>query len=146
MKYPFTSLENINFINLPRGRRLVSVPGALLNGQSLMAGYHPVVDATSVELPYSHPDLSLILVLPGKPKEFVIGGLKKLEEKLSAENLVGLTRNLSHLPVDIKVPTFHHTATMDLDKVGIVIFFSKFLENVGQVIPLIPEFLLRGVM
>ena len=74
----------MNFINLPRGRRLVPVPAASLRA-NLNVCYHPEMDLTAAELPLagSGSDLSLILILPGKQAEFVAGGLGRLEDKIN---------------------------------------------------------------
>ena len=77
-------LSEMNFINLPRGRRLVPVPAASLRA-NLNVCYHPEMDLTAAELPLagSGSDLSLILILPGKQAEFVAGGLGRLEDKIN---------------------------------------------------------------
>jgi serine protease inhibitor len=89
-----------------RARRLVSVPAAELSGQHLMAGYDPEMDATVAELPLDNPDFSLVLALPGKLNEFRAGGLAKFEGQLNAANLVRLTRKMTSLPVNVKLPVF----------------------------------------
>ena len=63
----------MEFINLPRARRLIPVPSQSWSG-TFNAGYDDGLDATAVELPYKGGDLSLILILPGKISEFVTGG------------------------------------------------------------------------
>ena len=79
-------LSEMNFINLPRGRRLVPVPAASLRA-NLNVCYHPEMDLTAAELPLAgrggSSDLSLILILPGKQAEFVAGGLGRLEHKIN---------------------------------------------------------------
>ena len=74
----------MNFINLPRGRRLVPVPAASLKA-NLNACYHPEMDLTAAELPLAGngSDLSLILILPGRQADFVAGGLGRLEDKIN---------------------------------------------------------------
>ena len=74
----------MNFINLPRGRRLVPVPAASLRA-NLNVCYHPEMDLTATEIPLARSgrDLSLILILPGKQAEFVAGGLGRLEDKIN---------------------------------------------------------------
>ena len=74
----------MNFINLPRGRRLVPVPAASLRA-NLRVCYHPEMDLTAAELPLAGGggDFSLILILPGKRAEFVAGGLGQLEHKMN---------------------------------------------------------------
>ena len=77
-------LSEMNFINLPRGRRLVPVPAASLKA-NLNACYHPEMDLTAAELPLAgnDSDLSLILILPGRQADFVAGGLGILEDKIN---------------------------------------------------------------
>ena len=116
--FPFTKFGLLSFINLPgRARRLVSVPAAELSGQRLMAGYDPEIDATLAELPLENPDFSLVLVLPGKLNEFRAGGLPKLEGQLNAETFVRLTRKMSSLPVDVKLPVFEMKNLIELNEV-----------------------------
>ena len=62
----------MEFINLPRGRRLVPVPSLSWTG-TFNAGYDEDLGATAVELPYQDGELSLILALPGKISEFITG-------------------------------------------------------------------------
>ena len=64
--------STLEFINLPRARRLIPVSSMKWSG-TFKAGYDPVLDATSVEVPYSGNDLSLILILPGRISEFLAG-------------------------------------------------------------------------
>ena len=66
--------STLDFINLPRARRLVPVPALAWSG-TLNAGYDAGLDTTAVEIPYIGGELSLILMLPGKISEFVTGGL-----------------------------------------------------------------------
>ena len=62
----------MDFINLPRSRRLVPVSSLSWTG-TFNAGYDPELEATAVELPYQDGEFSLILLLPGKISEFVTG-------------------------------------------------------------------------
>ncbi|QQP50546.1 Uncharacterized protein FKW44_011579, partial [Caligus rogercresseyi] len=91
-----TSVEPsvVNFINLPSyGRRLVPTSGLSLRGK-FQAGYDPKLDATSVQVPLEMPlNLSLLLLLPGKPGEFKVGGLSSLESKLNSTSWNGLLKN-----------------------------------------------------
>ena len=64
--------SSLDFINLPRGRRLVPVPSLAWTG-TFNAGYDEDLGATAVELPYRGGELSLILLLPGKISEFITG-------------------------------------------------------------------------
>ena len=57
---------------MPRGRRLVPVTSLTWTGR-YQAGYDDNLDVTSVEIPYTDREFSLILVLPGKISEFVTG-------------------------------------------------------------------------
>ncbi len=70
------SVDSMNFIHLaaltqhqgPSARRLFQVPAFALKGR-FRAAFDKELDATAVELPYTSRDLSLILVMPGKPGE-----------------------------------------------------------------------------
>lgn len=109
----------MNFINLPggRGRRLVSVPSVEVEGEQVMAGYDPDIDATTAELPLSNPDFSLLLILPGQLNEFRAGGLEKLENRLNAEKLVSITRRMSLLPANVKLPALEIQNLIELNQV-----------------------------
>eukprot|EP00094_Tigriopus_californicus_P003673 TCALIF_03534-PA protein Name:"Similar to serpinb1 Leukocyte elastase inhibitor (Xenopus tropicalis)" AED:0.31 eAED:0.33 QI:0/0.12/0/0.55/1/1/9/0/922 len=106
-------VEEMNFINLPRARRLVSV-SSMRKEARLNACYHRGMDVSALELPYSDPALSLILILPGKQTEFIAGGLQKIESKLSVENWNELMTAFLPLDLDIQVPIFQHRSMLDL--------------------------------
>lgn len=103
----------MNFINLPRARRLVSVP-SIKQQARLNACYHRGMDVSALEIPYSDPALSLILILPGKQTEFIAGGLQKIESKLNVENWNELMTAFLPLELDIQVPIFQHRSMLDL--------------------------------
>jgi serine protease inhibitor len=104
----------MNFINLPRGRRLVPVPAASIKADNINACYHPDMDVTAAELPYESGEFSLILILPGKQAEFIAGGLGKLEHKLNLDNWNSLMRSFQPLKVDLQLPLFNHRSTVEL--------------------------------
>jgi len=111
----FSEFSEMNFINLPRGRRLVPVPAASLRA-NLRVCYHPEMDLTAAELPLaSGGDFSLILILPGKRAEFVAGGLGQLEHKMNLENWNTLMRSLHPVNVDLKLPLFSHRSAIELN-------------------------------
>ena len=62
----------VEFINLPRARRLVPVSALAWSG-TFNAGYDPSLDTTAAEIPFTGGELSLVLMLPGKISEFVTG-------------------------------------------------------------------------
>ena len=99
---------SMNFINLPqRQRRLVEVPSGEIT-KVLNAGYDKAMGVSVVELPYSGSHLSLILMLPGKPSEFVAGGLPKIEEKLNATTWNGMLGRMAPYNLNLKVPFYSH--------------------------------------
>lgn len=110
----------MNFINLPtaggRGsRRIFPVPSLRAPSVDLYVGYDPELDATVAEVPYGGEDdaeFSLILALPGKPGEFVAGGLSKLESKLTSETWNSLLHRMARRRVDLQVPLFDHRSVM----------------------------------
>ena len=67
----------MEFINLPRARRLVPVSSLAWSG-TFNAGYDPGLDTTAAEIPFTGGELSLILMLPGKISEFVTGTTSKV--------------------------------------------------------------------
>ena len=79
--------SSLDFINLPRGRRLVPVPSLAWTG-TFNAGYDEDLGATAVELPYRGGDLSLILLLPGKISEFITGRVKLVRDYIRAIFLI----------------------------------------------------------
>ena len=116
----------MNFINLPgRGRRLVSLPAAELAGTLLMAGYDPEIDATTVELPLADEDFSLLLLLPGKLNEFVTGGLTRIESQLTSATLLQLTKKMSLIPVDVKLPLINVQNLIELNQVIVYLALCK---------------------
>ena len=104
----------MNFINLPRGRRLVPVPAATAKFDSLSAAYHSQLDVTAAEVPFEGGDLSLILILPGKQSEFIAGGLGRMEGKLDVEAWNSLMKSFQPLKADLKLPMFRHRSPIEL--------------------------------
>ena len=90
---------SLNYINLPRGRRLVPVDAHSWVG-TFNAGYEPQLDCTAVrtalscnhgdlsaqvEVPYQGGELSLVLLLPGRTSDFLAGGLQQLEGRIDSD-------------------------------------------------------------
>lgn len=119
----------MNFINLPRGRRLVPVPAVGARLDSLSATYHSGLDVTAAEVPLDGRELSLIFILPGKQAEFIAGGLGKLEHKLDIDNWNSLMRSFYPVKADIKFPLFGHRSTVELKdnfaSMGVKTAFTK---------------------
>ena len=67
-----SSQTTMEFINLPRARRLVPVTALTWSG-TFNAGYDPSLDTTAAEIPMTGGELSLVMMLPGKISEFVTG-------------------------------------------------------------------------
>jgi serine protease inhibitor len=83
--------SSLNYINLPRGRRLVPVE-ALSWAGPLKAGYEPGLDCTAVEVPYKGGELSLVLLLPGQVTQFLTQGLQQLEQRIDSDGWETLLR------------------------------------------------------
>lgn len=95
----------------------MSVPSVEIKGQMLMAGYDDGLDATVVEIPYEVEDLSLLVILPGKVNDFLAGGLEKLEIKMTSGSMNELTRKMSLLKVNVKLPKFEPKSAIELNQV-----------------------------
>ena len=100
----------MNFINLPsRGRRLVPVPGLKIMAEKFYVGFEENLQATVTAIPFKKDQFCLVLVLPGKPSDYIAGGLAKIESKLNNETWSSLMRSLQPLEhVEIQFPIFHH--------------------------------------
>lgn len=108
------TISSLNFINLPRGRRLVPLQARLWE-KSFNAGYDPGLDATAVEVPFSSAgDVSLILVLPGKISDFQSGGLQKLERSLNVDSWERLLKSFMSRNLKLTVPEFRMNSILDL--------------------------------
>nr|XP_014583296.1 serpin B3 isoform X2 [Equus caballus] len=69
------------------------------------------MQAKILEIPYKHKDLSMMLLLPNE-----VDGLKKLEDKLTAEKLIEWTssQNMRERFVDLYLPRFKVEESYDL--------------------------------
>lgn len=68
------------------------------------------LDAKVLELPYSNPDISLIVILPNKKD-----GIAELEKKLTETDLTSITHNMYKPEVIIKLPKFKIETTIELN-------------------------------
>ena len=100
----------MNFINLPsRGRRLVKVPALKINAETFYVGFEENLHATVAAIPFKKDQFCLILILPGRPSDYIAGGLSKIESKLNNETWSSMMRSLQPLEhVEIQFPIFHH--------------------------------------
>lgn len=120
----------MNFIHLAAlGRRLFPVPALSVKG-NFRAAYDNDLDATAVEVPYTSRDLSLIVMMPGKPGEFSIGGVASLKSKLTLESWTQLMRGFyPREPFKIVLPRFRHQTavnlTYTLKRFGLTDIFMK---------------------
>ena len=98
--------ETMNFINLPsRGRRLVKVPALKLSGPPFYVGFEENLEATVAAIPFQKDEFSLILVLPGKPSDYIAGGLAKIESKLNNQTWSLLMKSLQLVPdIELQFP------------------------------------------
>lgn len=105
----------MNFIHLAAlGRRLFPVPALSVKG-NFRAAYDNDLDATAVEIPYTSRDLSLIVMMPGKPGEFSIGGVASLKSKLTLESWTQLMRGFyPREPFKVVLPRFRHQTAANL--------------------------------
>ncbi|CAL8126788.1 unnamed protein product [Orchesella dallaii] len=110
-----SKVDGMNFIHLAAlGRRLFPVPALSVKG-NFRAAYDKDLDATAVEIPYTSRDLSLIVMMPGKPGEFSIGGVASLKSKLTLESWTQLMRGF--YPRDsfkVVLPRFRHQTAVNL--------------------------------
>ncbi len=75
------------------------------------------LDANAAEIPHKDPSLSLILVLPGRQREFLAGALPGLERRLlaSTRSWSSLLRCLRPLNLsDLRLPALRHRSTLEL--------------------------------
>ncbi len=100
----------MNFINLPsRSRRLVPVPSVIIRGDPVLVGFDSNLQATIASVPFAKEVFSLVLVLPGKPADYIAGGLSQIEYKLNNETWNNLITKLQSVPgVGIQIPTLDH--------------------------------------
>ncbi|XP_076270449.1 serine protease inhibitor 3/4-like isoform X5 [Rhynchophorus ferrugineus] len=68
------------------------------------------LDAQVLELPYSNPDISMIIILPNKRD-----GIVKLEEKLANVDLTKITENMYKPEVIVSLPKFKIETEIDLN-------------------------------
>ena len=120
----------MDFIHLAAlGRRLIRVPAVAFK-DSLRAAYDKDLDATAVEIPYTTRDLSLILLMPGRPGEFAIGGVTSLKSRLTLESWHALMRGFyPRDPFKVIFPRFSHQTTLNLSytmqRMGLTDMFSS---------------------
>ncbi|CAG7731817.1 unnamed protein product [Allacma fusca] len=109
------SVDSMDFIHLASlGRRLIRVPAVAFK-DSLRAAYDKELDATAVEIPYSTRELSLILLMPGRPGEFAIGGVSSLKTRLTLESWHSLMRSFyPRDPFKVVFPKFRHQSNLNL--------------------------------
>lgn len=105
--------SSLNYINLPRGRRLVPV-AAHSWVAAFNAGYEPQLDCTAVEVPYQGGELSLVLLLPGRTSDFLAGGLQQLEARIDSQGWERLLRSFVSQSLDLSVPTLSAHSVVDL--------------------------------
>ena len=100
----------MNFINLPsRGRRLVKVPSIVVSGPSFYVGYEEGLSATVAAIPFKKDEFCLVLILPGRPSDYIAGGLSQIESKLNNETWSALMRSLQPIEgIDIQFPVINH--------------------------------------
>ena len=101
--------EVMNFINLPsRGRRLVKVPSIKLSGKFYI-GYEESLQATTAAIPFQKDKFCLVLILPGKPSDYIAGGLSQIESKLNNETWTALMRSMQVIDhVELQFPVINH--------------------------------------
>ena len=101
--------QTMNFINLPRiGRRLVKVPSVKLMGKFFI-GYEETLQATTAAIPFQKDKFSLVLILPGRPSDYIAGGLSQIESKLNNETWTALMRSMQPVDhVEIQFPVINH--------------------------------------
>ena len=100
----------MNFINLPsRGRRLVKVPSMKVSGPTFYVGFEEKLAATVAAIPFKKDEFCLVLILPGRPSDYIAGGLSQIESKLNNETWSGLMRSLQPIEgIDIQFPVINH--------------------------------------
>ncbi len=102
--------QTMNFINLPqRARRLVKVPSLKLSGPSILVGFEANLQATVAAVPFKKEEFSLVLILPGKPGDYIAGGLSQIESKLNNESWSALMKSVQSIEgVEIQLPSINH--------------------------------------
>ena len=118
----------MQFINLPRGRRLVPVPAMSWTG-TFNAGYDEGLGATGVEIPYEEGEVSLILVLPGKISEFIAGGLDKIEDKIDNKSWENILKSFVSRNLELQVPVFNSHSVLDLNETLISVGLQDSFSN-----------------
>ncbi|XP_042858826.1 mucin-17-like [Penaeus japonicus] len=117
-------LFDMDFLQFPTAeRRLVRTVG-LSKKMTINAGYSSAADVTTAEIPFYSRlgELSLILVMPGKQKDFVANGLAQLEASLSPVKWSQILRSMLPNTVQFQMPVFRHRAFHN---------FSDILQDVG---------------
>jgi serine protease inhibitor len=107
--------STMEFITLPRGRNLVTIPSVYLKG-SFNAGYEEGLGVTAVEIPYIKEDLSLILMLPGKISEFLVNGLDKIEENLDTNTWENILESFVLRNLEVQVPKLKTHCVLNLNE------------------------------
>ena len=100
----------MNFINLPsRARRLVKVPSVKISGPEMLFGFEETLQATIAAVPFKKMEFCLVLILPGRPSDYIAGGLSQIESKLNNETWTQLMHSLrSAEGIDIQFPILNH--------------------------------------
>lgn len=110
------SVEEIemNFINLPsRSRRLVKVPAMQLSAASFLVGFEESLQVTIAAVPFKKEQFCLVLILPGKPSDYIAGGLSKIESKLNNETWSSMMRALQPISgLVLQLPVINHRSTI----------------------------------
>ncbi|XP_047478404.1 uncharacterized protein LOC125031567 [Penaeus chinensis] len=117
-------LFDMDFLQFPTAeRRLVRTVG-LSKKMTINAGYSSAADVTTAEIPFYSRlgELSLIVVMPGKQKDFVANGLAQLEASLSPSKWSQVLRSMLPNTVQFQMPVFRHRAFHN---------FSDILQDVG---------------
>ncbi|XP_063598626.1 uncharacterized protein LOC134775098 [Penaeus indicus] len=117
-------LFDMDFLQFPTAeRRLVRTVG-LSKKMTINAGYSSAADVTTAEIPFYSRlgELSLIVVMPGKQKDFVANGLAQLEASLSPAKWSQVLRSMLPNTVQFQMPVFRHRAFHN---------FSDILQDVG---------------
>uniref|UniRef100_A0A8C4L329 Serpin domain-containing protein n=1 Tax=Equus asinus asinus TaxID=83772 RepID=A0A8C4L329_EQUAS len=96
----------------PHGKHVTTKPVQMMK-QTNSFNFTELKDmqAKILEIPYKHKDLSMMLLLPNE-----VDGLKKLEDKLTAEKLIEWTssQNMRERFVDLYLPRFKVEESYDL--------------------------------
>ena len=101
--------EPMNFINLPaRGRRLVKVPSMKLSGK-FYVGFEDTLQVTTAAIPFRKDKFCLVLILPGRPSDYIAGGLGQIESKLNNGTWSAMMRSMQAVEnIDIQFPIINH--------------------------------------